>query len=62
MGKLFAHTKAPNGTEFKIVSTGMNWTLYVKEKGSLNWKRIQSDVNALFLQQVMFNQKEWGKI
>lgn len=59
MNKILAYKKARNGTEFKIQNTGQNWTLFVKEKNKNKWERIQSDRNALFLNQVMKNQKEF---
>lgn len=59
MVKIFELKKSKDGTEFKIQETGMNWTLYVKEKGQSRWVKIQSDVDAKFLHQVMMNQKEF---
>lgn len=57
--KIFATKTARDGTQFKIQETGMNWTLYVKEKGSSKWERIQSCSNALLCKQIMNNQKEF---
>lgn len=50
------------GAEFEIRKTGMNWTLYVKEKGKKRWDRVQSMANLLALKQVMQNQPEFKKL
>ena len=59
--KIFAQRKSKKGTAFKIQQTGLNWTLYVKEKGSTRWDKIQSMANARILKQVMDNQREFRK-
>jgi len=59
--KIFAQRKARNGTAFKIKETGMNWTLYVKERGNKSWNRVQSMANAKILKQIMDNQREFRK-
>lgn len=59
--KVVASAKA-RGTEFEIRETGLNWTLYVKERSSKKWDRVQSMANLLTLKQVMFNQPEFKKL
>jgi len=61
MVKVIVRAKA-KGTEFEIRETGMNWTLYAKEKGKKKWDRIQSMANLLILKQVMYNQPEFKKL
>jgi len=58
-GGKYASRIAKDGTKFKIMETGLNWTLFVKEKNSPKWERIQSMADAKTLEQVMNNQKEF---
>jgi len=61
MSKIIMKADA-RGTKFEIRETGMNFTLYAKEKGSKKWDRVQSMANLLALKQVMFNQPEFKKL
>jgi len=61
MVKVVSRAKA-KGTGFEIRETGMNWTLYVKEKGKSKWNRVQSMADLKTLRQVMYNQPEFRKL
>lgn len=58
--KIFYMRKA-RGVIYVIKETGKNWTIYVKEKCSTKFERVQSVVDFKIAKQIVDNQREFKK-
>ena len=61
MKNKIVYMKKGKGVVFVIKETGQNWTIYVKEKGSTKFVRVQSVVDLKIAKQMVDNQKEFQK-